>query len=220
MNPNTNALLHILYTSHIRGDLDLLPRLHTFLKQMKSAPLDEDEDVMICAVEPVVRRTLLLDLGEACAPEVWHCLATGGRSVLIGLDAMGYAAANVTGLLTSEARVRLGDNLMGMALVDEEHPWQDDDLVVTARQDEPSLPMLLQISLTATETTRLDGNRLRLASVQSGQVGIAHISRAGSNPVVRAAGIFDLPRTTPPDPTIAGTVDFIMSEARLYRQRS
>ncbi len=93
--------LSILYTANIRGDLALLPRLYTFLKSLQAdlrqfAPEDESE-VMLCAVQPRPVQTLLLDLGDSCAPDVWHCAATGGRSTLIALDAMGYHAANVTG---------------------------------------------------------------------------------------------------------------------------
>lgn len=122
--------LTILYTANLRGDLERLPRLHTFLRGLKNLPPADEPDVMLCAVEPVARRILLLDAGNACAPDAWHCAATGGRSALIVLDAMGYQAVNVAGFLTAESRARLDANYLGMALVDEAHPWQSGTITV------------------------------------------------------------------------------------------
>src|SRR5688572_29658141 len=101
--------LSILYTQDIRGDLDLLPRLYTFLRQIRQqAQRFEDEaDVMVCQVQPPDRRILLLDVGGSCAADVWHCEATQGRSTLIVLDAMGYNAAGVAGQLDTEGREKL-----------------------------------------------------------------------------------------------------------------
>ena len=111
--------LTLFYTANVRGQLDLLPRLHTFLRQLKAQPVDDEFTVMLCAVEPLQRQFLLLDLGAACADDVWHCAVTGGRSALIVMDAMGYQAANVSGYLTAEARTRLEANLLQLALLDE-----------------------------------------------------------------------------------------------------
>ena len=126
--------LSILYTAGIRGDLDTLPRLFTFIKELRrdiTRFRPEDEEVMLCAVQPPEVRTLLLDLGDSCAPDVWHCAATDGRSTLIALDAMGYTAANVSGQITPASRAKLDENLLAMALVDDEHPWESDSLLVT-----------------------------------------------------------------------------------------
>ena len=132
--------LHILYTSNLHGNLDLLPRTQTFLRYLKSLPIDES-DVMLCAVQPQTPRFFLLDLGNACAPDIWHCTATAGRSTLIALDAMGYHAANVTDALTPESRIRLRDNLLGMALIDTDSAWQQDDLnFVSRREGSQTLP--------------------------------------------------------------------------------
>lgn len=214
--------VHILYTGNLRGNIDLLPRLQTFLRQLKALPLDEGDDVMICAVQPVARPTLMLDLGESCSPEVWHCAATGGRSVLMGLDALGYQAANVSGSLDAEARERMRDNLMGMALVDAENPYADNGLLLSAdaARDETQPRPDLQIVLTPAERTHLEGHILYLAAVEAGQVGAAQVSGLGVHPKIQAHTIFDLPATIAPDPTIAGVVEFILSEARLYQRRN
>src|SRR5688572_24616875 len=106
----------LLYTHNLRGDLSLLPRLHTFIKQLKALEVDDEDDVMLCLVQPQTRRTLLIDLGGSCAPDVWHCAVTGGRSMLMVLDAMGYAAVSAADL-TPDAREKLADTAQ-MRLVD------------------------------------------------------------------------------------------------------
>ncbi len=213
--------LHILYTSNLHGDLDMLPRLHTFMRQLKSLPVDDEDEVMICAVQPQTPRVFLLDLGHACAPDVWHCTATDGRSTLIALDAMGYHAANVTDALTPESRIRLRDNLLGMALVDASTDWRHDDLIFNSRKGgsvtlSPSTYPPFNISLTPVSATQIASNMLHLADVRAGQVGTAQISFLTGSPRLIAHAIFDLPTNTAPDPTIAATVDFICSEARFY----
>ncbi|MBI1276700.1 MAG: hypothetical protein GC179_01095 [Anaerolineaceae bacterium] len=223
--------LHILYTSNLRGDLDLLPRVHTFLRYLKSLPIDES-DVMLCAVQPQTPRILFLDLGNACSPDVWHCTATDGRSTLIALDAMGYHAANVTDALTPESRIRLRDNLLGMALVDPDHDFHQNDLLLTARREgSQTFPpsaflsprpegegqgVRVSINLTPSPTTHITTDTLHLADVRAGQIGMAQVSFLMGAPTLNAKGIFDLLPDTAPDPTIAATVDFIRSEARFY----
>jgi hypothetical protein len=224
--------LTILYTANIRGDLALLPPLYTFLKSLvhdlaRFAPADED-DVLVCAVQPPPpTQTLLLDLGDSCAPDVWHCAATGGRSTLIALDAMGYHAANVSNILDEVGRDKLADNPMGVALVDERHPHQDGGIRFSCIPDSATpfdqferggVNYDLQIVLAPAESTRLAGKTLYLAGVEKGHVGTAHISM-GAYPHLLANAIFDLPPNTPPDPTIAGTVDFITNEAHFYARK-
>ncbi len=211
--------LHILYTANLRGNMELLPRLQAFLRQLKALPLDEGDDVMICAVQPIAHRTILLDLGESCSPDIWHCAATNGRSMLMGLDALGYLAAQVGNNLDAETRARMRDNLMGMALIDAKHPYEDNDVFITADATPVKTSGSLQIALTPAARTHLQGNMLHLASVQAGQVGAVHVGSVDNRPKIQAHTLFDLPPTIAPDPTIAGTVDFILSEARHFQQR-
>ena len=79
--------LNFLYTSHLRGDLDLLPRLYTFLAGLQRRRAG---------------RTLKVDAGYACDVSAWHCAQTGGRSALLVLD----ATSNVP--LTAKAPLALG----------------------------------------------------------------------------------------------------------------
>lgn len=208
--------LSILYTGHLRGDLELLPRLFTFLRQLRTqAQRFEDEaDVDVCALQPPVRRVLLVDTGDSCSAEVWHCLVTGGRSTIMVLDAMGYDAVQVSGALAPEARAKLADAVQ-LALVDADGRLPLPDLLVTAapEPDETRLQLVLQPRADAV----LDGKRLYPARLAAGEVGILHV--AAGPPKLSAHHRFMLPAATPPDPTIAGTVDFVLSEARYLQKR-
>ncbi len=213
--------LTIFYTANLRGQLDLLPRLHTFLRQLKAQPVEDDSTVMLCAVEPVQRQFLLLDLGAACSEDMWHCAVTGGRSALIVMDAMGYQAANVSGYLTDEGRSRLDANLLQLALIDETQDWNHAEITVTANADLTDRPHALTIVAVPGERTHLEGRVLHLRAVESGQVGVVHLNSTDGNGTLAISGytILDLPANTPPDPTITATVDFVLSEARLFQKK-
>lgn len=216
----SNESLTIFYTGGLKGDLNLLPRLHTFMRELGRTRADDDDEVMLCAVQPPTPgRTLRLDLGESCAGDVWHCTATGGRSALLVMDAMGYHAANVEGLLTAEARARLADNFLSVALVDAAQNWQSEDVVV-GRGESAIRPYNLYIDLEPAQKTTLENRTLRLASVSGAQVGMARVSGLPGAPQLIGAAVFDLPPNTAVDPTIAGTVDFVLSEARFFAQRN
>ncbi len=193
------AALTVLYTADLRGDLDLLPRLFTFLRDLRARA--EGSQV------------LLADLGASCAPDVWHCAVTGGRSMLVALDGMGYHAANVTDMLTQAARAKMGD-LTQMALVDAEHPYAYSESVQVI-SGETATSAALIVRLDPAPETILSGDVLQLGTVVHGQVGRARL-RGGE---LEAAEVLDLPPATEPDPTIAGVVDFIVSEARYTQKR-
>jgi hypothetical protein len=203
------ASLTLLYTQRIRGDLALLPRLYTFLRQLRGE-------------HGAGGQTLLLDLGESCAPEVFPCALTGGRSTLIALDAMGYHAANVCGWLTASDRERLEAAHLQTAQVDDAHPLVNDALVLFTGQRVPILPereAALAVALDPAEATQLDVAALRLGAVESGQVGMARLVWREGQPSLVAQGVYALPLDTLPDATIAGTVEFILSEARYTQKR-
>lgn len=193
------AALTVLYTHRLRGDLGRLPRLFTFLRELRAraegAPL------------------LLVDLGESCSPDVWHCAVTSGRSALFALDGMGYHAANVSGVLDAELRLKM-TSLTQMALVDADHPfaWSAAVQVTAAAPDSGAL---CTISLYPAPETAWDGRLLRLAAIEGGQVGRARL-RDGA---LEGSEVFDLSASAAPDPTIAGMVDFILGEARYTRKR-
>lgn len=208
--------LSILYTGNLRGDLELLPRLFTFLRQLRAqAQRFEDEaDVNVCALQPPVRRVLLVDAGNSCSGDVWHCALTGGRSTIMVLDAMGYDAVQVSGALTPDASERL-KGAVQLTLVDADGGLTLPDLRVTAAP-EPGYSGL-QLVLQARDDALLDGRLLYPARLAAGEVGILHI--AAGPPKLSAHHRFTLTASMPPDPTIAGTVDFVLSEARYLQKR-
>lgn len=199
--------LTLLYTANIAGDLALLPRLFTFLQRLRTN---------------VRHETLLLDLGGCCADNVWHCRETGGRSTLIALDAMGYHVANVAGTLDHSNREQLAEQAM-MALVDERRDWlyrvpPASDASIRVRLCASDDAARLQIVLSPVETTRVDGNVLRLRCVGAGQVGEAVVDLRGE-PALIAAHVHEMPPGSQPNPSIAGTVEFIEQEARLLAKK-
>jgi hypothetical protein len=204
----TPLSLSLRYTAGIAGDLALLPRLHTFLQRLKAA---EDQGA------------LLLDLGGSCLDSVWHCRATGGRSALIVLDGMGYHAANVEGALDADSRAKLAQQVT-LALVDAARDWtyhvppvRDPSIIVALRPRERDAR--LQIALAPAAETRLDGKILRLQAVSRGQVGEAVVDLRGSSRLVSATA-HTMPADTPPNPSIAGAVEFVEAEARFYQRQS
>lgn len=199
--------LTLLYTANIAGDLALLPRLFTFLQQLRS---DWPQPI------------LLLDLGGTCADEVWHCRETSGRSTLIALDAMGYHAANIAGTLDDKNRETLAEQVT-MALVDAGRDWLyrvppvvDESIRVrlSPRDDEARL----QIVLSPAECTSIEGNAVFLQGVCAGQVGEAEVDLQHA-PALVAARVHAMPPDTPPNPSIAGTVEFVEQEARLLARK-
>src|SRR5512142_2385980 len=70
----------LLYTAALEGRLALLPRLLTRIKQERAA---------------IHGIPLLVDLGRSCTADAWICEATGGRGMLVAMDAMGYDAFHI-----------------------------------------------------------------------------------------------------------------------------
>ncbi len=198
--------LSLLYSANLRGDIALLPQLFTFMQRLK----------------PEEGPCLILDLGKACDDVAPHCQQTGGRSMLIALDGMGYHAANIAGALDARNR-KLVDRHVTMALVDDANDWhyrlpplEDTGIWLTLSPNSRSAR--LQICLAPNEVTRLDGNVLFLRDVCAGQVGTVSVD-LGRSPRVTDSAIHDLPQDTPPNPSITGAIEFIESEARLFHSR-
>jgi len=200
------ASLTIFYTYQIGGDLQLLPRLYSFLQQLK-AQYDA--------------KALLLDLGAACVPGVWHCDVTGGRSTLIVMDGMGYHAANVSGYLATGERRKLQSNI-STGLVDAQHSWRyavppvrDEGIIVSSKRS-PALTLCLIAAAAA--ATRLDKRSLHLQAVDKGEVGIVQLSLRPS-PTITHRAMVAMPAQLKPDATIAATVEFVQDEARYYQNK-
>lgn len=198
--------LTIFYTARIAGDLNLLPRLHTFLTQLATA---------------YAHKPLLLDLGESCTPEVWPCEITGGRSTLIVLDGMGYHAANVQDVLAEGERHKL-HGAISMGAVDERYSWRynvppihDEDIVVSLG---PVPTLRLNIVLQPADATTLEDRVLRLQQIAKRQVGIVHVDMTGEPQLIESQ-IVDMPPDLRPDATISAAVSFVEDEARYLESR-
>lgn len=197
----TSPIITFLLTQNLRGDLRFLPRLGRILWQKR-----RDE-----------QRTYTFDLGGACAPEAWHCEATDGRSMLIALDGLNYAAANVEGL-TLDSRMSLHRTLMGMRLIDSMNPAELPYVALAAVKPAQSAdPDRLTAVLAPTEARLVDGI-LEFPPVPRYQVASMRVV-TGPAPEIDSLEFFDVPDDTPPDGTLSGMVDFIESEARMYQRR-
>jgi len=185
----------------------MLPRLYTFMQTLK----------------PTERQgTLIVDLGNLCADDVWHCAVTHGRSTLIVLDAMGYHAVNVADSLESDHREKVAD-IVTMGLVDEENTWQyhippviDETIQATLNPKDTSCR--IQICLSPAESTYIDGNTLYLADIPAAHIGIVQVDIHDS-PIITHQEQHKLPPQTPPNPTIVASVEFVESEARYFQKK-
>ena len=194
--------LSILYTQNIGGDLAMLPRLYRFLQSLKQQ----------------YPQVLILDLGDSCSPDVWHCAATKGRSSLMVLDAMGYHAANASAL-EDEAREILKSNAT-MGLVTARQAWryhippiQDDDILV-AGVEIPALKLCIVAAPSA--ENRLQNRMLHLKAVNKGEVGLVKVDMEGMS--IEEAAILAMPSGLLPEATISAAVELVEEEAR-YAQR-
>jgi len=192
--------LTIFYTAGLRGDLALLPRLHTFLRQLR---------MRVTTLHPNdVQHTI--DLGGACAAEMWHCASSGGRSALVALDGMGYSAAVNDGYADANVRAKLGANV-NLSVIDALTPFLTGAIAFVVGD---AVPAPLTVRLDSAPVSRLQAGVLRLAGISVGQVGEARVE---GGRLVESA-VHYLPPGTPPDPTISGIIDFILAEAR-YAQK-
>ena len=196
----------ILYTAQIGGDLQMLPRLHTFLQQIR-----QEQTVPV----------LLMDLGAASAKGIWHCDVTGGRSTFIVLDGMGYHVANVEGSLAKGQIERLRATIT-MGLVDQQHVWRydlppvRDEGIIVAAASAPALSLCI-VAAPAAETTLIN-RTLTLQSVTKGQVGSVRIDMRTQT--ITSQAIMELPPKLKPDPTIMASVEFVEEEARFFQKNN
>ncbi|MEL6307540.1 MAG: hypothetical protein AAFQ52_05325 [Chloroflexota bacterium] len=197
--------LTVLYTYGLRGDFALLPRLHTFIMQLKAK---HDTQVLV------------LDLGASCDDSVWHCEATKGRSTLLVLDGMGYHAVNVSGILSSADRDRLASSVT-TGMVTERHGWRyfvppvrDDDIVVAGK---PTPALTLCIVARPAEKNQLSERILSLQAVEKAQVGMVKIDMGEMK--ISNSAIFEMPKGLKPDATIAASIELVEDEARQAQKR-
>ena len=141
--------------------------------------------------------------------------------MLLVLDAMGYHVANAIGYLTEAGKTKLIENLLRMSTLLEGEEWMLNGVWVTTDAYATPDDWPLQIVLLPAPETKLEQRILYLETVNSGQVGVVRLGPADGNGrlTIHDFTIHAMPTTTLPDPTIAATVDFVLSEARRYQQR-
>lgn len=203
--PAALSHLTIFYTQDLVGDLRRLPRLYSLIDALRLRH----------------GRALLLDLGNQCAPHVWHCAVTEGRSMLVALDSMGYHAANVAGMLTDGSRQKLL-SMVTLGLVDEQHAWRyhvppivDEEIVVSL---EPTPALRLNIVLTPAEATKLEHRTLFLERVPAWTVGVVQLE-LGAEPVIQHTAAHPLTDMYTLEPTISAVVELVLEEAEALRRR-
>lgn len=208
--------LTLLYTGHLAGRLDRLPRLFVLIRQARAA-----------ASGPVT----LLDLGHSCAPEVWECAATEGRAGLAVLDAMGYAAARLSAAEIEPLSGAVADRLrasVGMALcgpAGSPFPswvaWQAGPWRVALLGDGNNPPPDADLIVRAGPDSRLEGAARTLWLVPPGErvLGMANVTfDAAGRPLAATFRRETVSADALPDPTIAAAVDLVRGEARHYHR--
>lgn len=200
----------ILYTQNIRGQLYMLPRLSTLIKRLRR----EHGPVQ-----------LLIDLGDSCTDDAYICRVTGGRAAVVMLDAMGYDAVNVSGFLQDGEREKLAANYLRVALVDKHHSFEKRGVLFAAKAA-AALEYRLHVALTTSPETHLMPEAafgyiysLHLRTLQASEVGSVTLDVSETDVDLLGAAVHALAPHTLPDPTIAGTLDFVQAEANQYARK-
>jgi len=194
--------LDVFVTAHIEGDLDLMPRLYTAIRGAK---------------DTVPGASLLIDTGRAWDAKSWICGATENRAPYFVLDAMGYDAAFADGLVHFD---KLHGELQMQLLVPE----------AQFAYDVNGVKLSLGVA-TNTDEAAIQSGQVRLPMPSQGV--ILHLTldlTQDSAPqqiiqqtiiqqTIIQQTIIRLTDAHLPDPTIAGAVEFIVSEARYYQKK-
>jgi hypothetical protein len=195
-------IMSFLYTQNLRGDLHFLPRLSRVLMRLRT------ED----------RRTITVDLGGACAPDVWHCDATSGRSMLIALDGLNYAAANAE-TLPDDARPHLLRSLVSLVALGAANPARLSELFLAVAPPENVPANSIVLVVRPHPEAQVSGAVIELPAVERYHVGRMRVRTDGPALELVSVETIDVPPETPPDPTIVGMIDFIEAEARQFLKR-
>lgn len=200
------TLVTLLYTAHLAGELALLPRLFTLIKQERQM-----------ASGPVI----LLDLGDTGSAESWICQATQGRAPFLVLDSMGYDGAVIGGpeqvpIPPASLRRLLGHLIMPVILWNRAFPVTKQGITVTIAPGNAPLP-------DQGPAIRIDRSADVLPDAHSpvpvpilGDVAQGHLARVDMSwPAwtVQSARLVRVEPNTPVDPTIAAVVELVETEA-------
>ncbi|MBK9125553.1 MAG: hypothetical protein IPM16_20845 [Chloroflexi bacterium] len=192
----------ILFTQDLRGDLNFVPKLGRVLWRLRA----EDQN------------NVTVDLGAACDRSVWHCDATDGRSMLIALDGMNYAAANTEGL-EENVRPHLSRALVGLRAVDRKYPAKLGPFQMVTHLPPEGFPgASLVLVLAPQDHARVEANAVFFPRVPRYAIGRIRVALLPKVEIVSVETL-PVPPDTPPDPTLSAMVGFIESEARQYAEK-
>ncbi|MCC7206993.1 MAG: hypothetical protein IT323_06780 [Anaerolineae bacterium] len=222
----------ILYSASLNGQIDLLPRLFTQLKHERAS------------ADPA-RAVVLVDLGQSCRADAPPCALTGGRAMLVAMDAMGYDAFHIGALDMLYAQPALVAQLRNIVMTRfAAGPWyvdvkRRDALIrlVNAQQLDPAAvpgdedaDLVVGLRLADAEAIRTEyTGRERLLWLQGAAsdahdrptLGRVDVTLTPDAPFITLDSSTRLPSEGQyaPDPTISGVVDFVLSEARAAGKR-
>ncbi len=191
--------LTIFYTAALRGRLETLPRLFTFIRRER------------LGVNGV---SILLDLGESCVPDHWLCAATGGRALLVAMDSMGYDAfcLSQTDALYADSVTlgKLRDTIL-TPIITAEQP-----LTLTRHYaDEPRI----SLTITCASDSQVVWVNIGSESVELAErwaeplIGRINVTVGDDNRLITHSMRYALPEAVMPDPTISSVIEFVESEA-------
>lgn len=145
-------------------------------------------------------KVFLIDTGLAWSAESWVCVATENRAPYLVMDAMGYNFAFADGLVT--------ESLIRLRMMVQVELLPVGSMIRLTFEDQ-----LLEIAVNpALEEPTLAGQRLTLNHPARGTIRHMIISQN----TLQQDHVITVNRKLPPDPTIAGTVEFVEGEARYY----
>lgn len=213
----------LMYTAALEGRLELLPMLFTRIRE---------ERATISGIP------LLVDLGRSCAPTAWLCDATEGRGMLVAMDAMGYDAFHIGPQDMLYTRPMEVEQLRGVMLTQlAAGPWRAvvtrkehtfvfaNALDVRALTKPPDLIIALRLSDTPRAEASGDETARKLffdagwteSEPLLGRLDMVLMQEPPYIEIIDQRQL-TLPTDLLPDPTIAGVIEFVESEAR-YAQR-
>jgi hypothetical protein len=224
--------ISIFYTSGLRGQLDRLPRWFNQISSLRGQS----------------QFSLLVDLGQTCEAGQWICQATAGRGMLVAMDAMGYDAFHIGPLdmlyqyphlvqqiqqiiVTPFAAGPWSANLtrqgLQVQIINGKNLPNPAATLAETSQSTVNFTLALGLDLHA-EVKALAGGCLLLqgAASNTAQLGRVDIRLAaqpayseGAAPEILDWQVLALRHDLPPNPTLAGVVDFVRSEARAAEQK-
>jgi hypothetical protein len=211
----------IFYTACLRGQLTLLPKLYQYIAEQRNVP----------------HPTMLIDLGQSCMAGAWICQATGGRGMLVAMDAMGYDAFHIGPLDTLYHYPELVLKIQQVVATPfAAGPWRahiqrlgNNALLVNGRNlpqtvAEQHITTDLIVGLGLVEPTQesfkvwVEGDK-RLAHMLVGanpngfRVGRLDIQYDAQD-ISAQHTVLTMPPDIPPHPSMIGVLEFVESEAR------